>query len=1106
MKNYINSSIQKLKDDIENNRLVIFVGAGVSANSGCPSWSTLIDKFAEGLGIDSKDKIESTEYYLKIPQYYYIERGKKEYFDVIEETINSIDPVPNDINRKIFKLKPHTVITTNFDNLLEKTVKSEGLFYTTVRQDTELPYTENEKMIIKMHGDADLKNIVLKEEDYLSYSRNFPLIENYIKGLFSTKTILFVGYSAQDIDFKILFKWVKDNLDGHFQPAYMLEVGESRDRIEFNYYKDRGINILYYDEIKDIIEQDRIELIDTSITHWKGKRLLWFLDYIVTYDKDKDKDILTKIYNKIKIFEDMNYINKDDIINKLKDVALYRSIFPQTLFFNKNTEIYELLNKYKKLYNECEELEQKYKAALSTEEQEKFIKDKDIKEKQKSELLEGNLLKNIIMILYKSGIRSIGLSYKNVEHINFVEDLDIIQEKNDDEFSELLDEFNYKELNNKLKYYLKTDVNIHGQENNYLKKAYYLYKINNYVDSYEILKKLSLHSLSERNYKYFFIAQFNMKQLRVLIEIDIRLSNNEEYRDNLLQEIDAIDIKETYENLPTRYKEQISFINDLNNFSYFYKKFYKLQVKVNDVEKQKEYISNGGYAYTSSLEGISTEIELLVNYIEQNYILVSHFKDVKDLYLLFIKGIFLSYAIPDKSMDGFFICKINKINSFIIQIILKYIKFKEFESLLNQNNIKKINIEPDEIKYLINVLKNVLQASKSNIISKFDFKNITSTNDTISNSLLLLSKTDIQEEDYAEIINIFNEFIKLDFLGIDSFNKFLDFIISGFNERKYNDVLHILKVLETYIICLSDEKTIPRYNQVILFNNRFFKQLSIIVNDLDKDVKLTTNRQIKYIVEDISEEVKGREGLNDSLKNRIYYFLFAVYKIVDEDVKKEIENMAREIKLIIQDKPNKKEYIKFMYDALMSNVIVYDCSGQVEFIKEVMDYFGVLENEDSQEDSAVTKIVRGPRDELMRYTVDLIINNKIKYENIANLVQPLKMEFDMFSFFVDKDKFDYTKFEIEWINYLSKNEMKNLLTNNSFARKEIKKLVIEEFKNKSKQIQYMKDDYLDKVLLIMAISDDQAKNNKERRVKKSRQRKNYFGDVKNYRRRVTKKL
>ena len=1094
MKNYINSSIQKLKDDIENNRLVIFVGAGVSANSGCPSWSTLIDKFAEGLGIDSKDKIESTEYYLKIPQYYYIERGKKEYFDVIEETINSIDPVPNDINRKIFKLKPHTVITTNFDNLLEKTVKSEGLFYTTVRQDTELPYTENEKMIIKMHGDADLKNIVLKEEDYLSYSRNFPLIENYIKGLFSTKTILFVGYSAQDIDFKILFKWVKDNLDGHFQPAYMLEVGESRDRIEFNYYKDRGINILYYDEIKDIIEQDRSLLNNTSITHWKGQRLLWFLDYIVTYDKDKDKDILTKIYNKIKIFEDMNYINKDDIFNKLNDVATYRSVLPQTLFFYENTRIYELLDNYKKFYNECKQLDKKCKLELSKEDQEKLIDDKEIKEKQKNELLEGNFLKDILMILYKSGIRSIRLYSKDVEDINFVEDLDIIQEKNDDEFEELLDKFDYKELNNKLKYYLKTDINIHGQENNYLKKAYYLYKINNYVDSYEILKRLSLHSLSERNYKYFFIAQFNMKQLKVLIGIDRRLSYNEEYRYSLLEEIDYIDIKETYENLPIRYKEQVSFINDLNNFSYFYKKFYKLQDKVNDVEKQKNFISTGGFSYTSSLGEILIEIEDLINYIQKNYIIVSHFKDVRDLYLLFVKGIFLSYGLPNESNDGFPICKIDKINNFIIQIILKYINFKDLKRLIEENNITEIKMDLQEIENMIKILNNILESYKEDLISNFGFDNIINQNNVISSILLLLSNADMNQEYFNEVIYIFNKCIETNILSTESFDKFIDFIVIGFNKEKYSDVLPILKLLETYIICLSNEKTIPRYNQVILFKDRFFKQLSIIIKDLNKDTKLTTSKQIKYTIEDILKEINKQGNLNDSLKNMIYYFLFAIYKIVDEDEKKEIENMAREIILIIQNKSDKKEYIEFIYNALMSNVIVYDSNEQVGFVKESMSYFATLENGNLS------------KDKLMRYTVDLIINNKIKYESVVNLVQPIKNEFNMFSFFVDKDKFDYSKFEIEWINYLSKNEIKKLLTNNSFARKEIKKLALEEFKNRNKQVRYMKKDYLDKLLLIMEISGDESKNNKEIKIRKSKHRKNYFGDVKNYRRRVTKKL
>ena len=1106
MRSYINSSIQKLKDDIDNNRLVIFVGAGVSANSGCPSWSALIYRFAEGLGIDSKDRKESTEYYLKIPQYYYIERGKKEYFDVIEETINSIDPVPNDINREIFKLKPHTVITTNFDNLLEKTVKSEGLFYKTVRQDTELPYTENEKMIIKMHGDGDLKNIVLKEEDYLSYSRNFPLIENYIKGLFSTKTILFVGYSAQDIDFKILFKWVKDNLNGHFQPAYMLEVGESRNRIEFNYYKDRGINILYYDEIKDVIEQEIEPFYDSSISHEKGKRLLKFLKYIATYDKDKNNDILTKIYNKIKIFKDMNYINKDDLIKKLDGMALVRRISPQTLLFNEDTNIYELLDEYKKFYNECEDLDEKCKAELSIEEQEKLINDKEIKEKHKKELLEGNLLKNIIQILYKSGITSIGLSYKDVEYINFVEDLDIIQEKNDDEFGELLDKFDYKGLNNKLKYYLKTDVNIHGQENNYLKKAYYLYKINSYVDSYEILKRLSLHSLSERNYKYFFIAQFNMKQLKCLIERDRRLSNNEEYKYNLLEEIDAIDIKETYESLPRRYKEQVSFINDLNNFHYFYKKFYKLQVKVNDVEKQKNFISTGGYSYTSALGEILIEIEDLINYIQKNYIIVSHFDDVKNLYLLFIKGVFLSYGLPDKNIDGFPICKIDKINNFIIQIILKYIKFKDLKGFIEENDITEIKMDLDEIESLIKILNNILESYKEDIISKFGFDNIINPNDVISSILLLLSKADINQEYFNNIINIFNKCIETNILSTQSFDKFIDFIIIGFNKEKYSDVLPILKVLKTYIICLSNEKTIPRYNQVILFNDRFFKQLSIIIKDLDKDTKLTTNRQIKYIIEDILEEINKQGDLNDSLKNMIYYFLFVIYKIVDEDVKKEIENMASDIKSIIQDKTNKKEYIKFMYNALITDVIILDEEEQVKFIKYIMDYFSTLENKNSKDDSTIIKIGIDFRDELMRYTVDLIINNKIKYENISNLVQPIKTEFNMFSFFVDKDKFDYTKFEIDWIDYLKENEIEKLLINNGPARNEIKKLAIEELRNKNKQIQYMKKDYFNKLLLIMGISGDEAKNNKERKVIKSRHRKNYFRNAKNYRRRVRKKL
>lgn len=1118
MKNYVNKSILKLQNDIENNRLVIFVGAGVSANSGCPSWSTLIDRFAEGLGIDPKDRKESTEYYLKIPQLYYIERGQKEYFDLIQQTLDSSNILPNDIDRQIFKLKPHTVITTNFDDLLEKTVKSEGLLYTTVRQDTDLPYSETEKMIIKMHGDEDLKNIVLKEDDYLSYSRNFPLIENYIKGLFSTKTVLFVGYSAEDIDFKILLKWVKDNLNGHFQPAYMLEIGKVKNRIDFNYYKNRGINILYYDEIKKDAKLLAKKLGNTDIPPGKGEDLLYFLNYVNEYDEYKCKeykksDILMIIYNNIAVFENWNYIDKDNIIKALKGIEDDDiRIEGRTLCFSKDKKkkigekLYQLLDEYKSLQLKYKYLNEKRKEKQTIEEFEKLEKELNYIEYRKLNLLDRELLEKIIQILYKSGITSIRLQEKDI--IDFKKDLEILQQKSKDEFGELLNEFRYKQLNDKLKYYLKDSSNMYGAEINYLQKAYYLYKINNYMDSYEVLKDLSGYCLTTQNHIYFFTAQFNMTQLKNFIGIKKSLLDNEDeklYYKKVLKEIDSINIDDLYNNLVEN-KKYIEPIKDLNNFRYFYKRFCRFESSVNKISEQKRNVIKGGISFNNYLDKMCIEMEDMINYIEKNYIIVYPYEEIKYLYLIFIKSIFINYSIPDKTSFGISVYKVNNINLFILQIILKYIKFKDFKSLLDENDIKKITIESNEIKYLINVFQNILEASKSNVISRFDFKNVISFNDAISNSLLLLSNADIQKEYYTEIINIFNEFIKVDFLGMDSFNKFLDFIIIGFNERKCNDVLSILEVLETYIICLSNEKTIPRYNQVILFNDRFFKQLSIIIKDLDKDTKLTTNRQIKYIIEDILEEINKQGDLNDSLKNMIYYFLFVIYNIVDEDIKKEIENMASDIKSIIQDKTNKKEYIKFMYNALITDVIILDEEEQVKFIKDIMDYFSTLENKNSKDDSTIIKIGIDFRDELMRYTVDLIINNKIKYENISNLVQPIKTEFNMFSFFVDKDKFDYTKFEIDWIDYLKENEIEKLLINNGPARNEIKKLAIEELRNKNKQIQYMKKEYFNKLLLIMGISGDEAKNNKERKVIKSRHRKNYFRNAKNYRRRVRKKL
>ena len=45
-------SIKKIREARENNQLIVFVGAGVSHNSGIPTWWELIKKIAEKIGYD----------------------------------------------------------------------------------------------------------------------------------------------------------------------------------------------------------------------------------------------------------------------------------------------------------------------------------------------------------------------------------------------------------------------------------------------------------------------------------------------------------------------------------------------------------------------------------------------------------------------------------------------------------------------------------------------------------------------------------------------------------------------------------------------------------------------------------------------------------------------------------------------------------------------------------------------------------------------------------------------------------------------------------------------------------------------------------------------
>lgn len=94
MENIQLSNILHIQEASKQGKLVMFVGAGVSANSGVPMWSELI----QGLKKELPDSLKNETDDLKIAQLYKDSRGYKEYIEKIKELLLHGKIAPNPIS------------------------------------------------------------------------------------------------------------------------------------------------------------------------------------------------------------------------------------------------------------------------------------------------------------------------------------------------------------------------------------------------------------------------------------------------------------------------------------------------------------------------------------------------------------------------------------------------------------------------------------------------------------------------------------------------------------------------------------------------------------------------------------------------------------------------------------------------------------------------------------------------------------------------------------------------------------------------------------------------------------------------------------------------
>lgn len=292
--------INLLREKAHTDKLIVFVGAGVSCNvEGMPSWYGLIQKMAESIKYTKcttckkkaskcKDTCKfydsySNDEFLKIPQYVY-NRNRKLYNRVLRDNIEHDRSIDAPLSNAILDLAPAHIITTNYDKLIEicKSVQRDN--YGIIIDDKDLLNSTKNKYIIKMHGDIDYpETIVLKEADYLEYSQKHVLIEMFVKSLLADHTILFLGYSLNDYNIKLIISWINyirtqnKALSADKKVGYIVFDNKKISKTQHKYFEKNNIGII------NLHKMPLLESIPASLEKDQGKRLYSFLRVIWHY-------------------------------------------------------------------------------------------------------------------------------------------------------------------------------------------------------------------------------------------------------------------------------------------------------------------------------------------------------------------------------------------------------------------------------------------------------------------------------------------------------------------------------------------------------------------------------------------------------------------------------------------------------------------------------------------------------------------------------------------------------------------------------------------------------------------------------------------------------
>lgn len=828
----LEQDIRFLAEELEKGKLVVFVGAGVSKNSGLPEWEELIKDYADYRGI----KEFTSKQFLTIPEEVFERYGSLKYYEIAEKRFLG-KYVPNSIHRILKKMKLTYIITTNYDTLIEDEIKNLQI----VSKDEDLPYTNSNRMLIKMHGDFENKNIVLKKSDYDNYEKNFQLISTLVKGLFTTNTVLFIGYSYSDTNVQQIMNWIKEILKEKTRKAFLVEFTNEDNKEEENGEQINKISLKLLNNNNDeVLYESKKERFNNNYE----KTLTKFLSNIYN---EKEKVKQEKIFE---IYINLNYLTKHN--------------------WNK-------LNKYSEI-----RIDEDWKRILYTR-----LEFKDIEKYE--EILFKSRIKKILQRINRNEKEILipfsekGITPKRKEQKNILEEKIEVEEK----CLKIICDYDYKNFQNLVEEY-KENNNI----NKYVIVYGYLFfkKINKAKETIKsmIEEKENVNSKNEKLVWDNFILS--------IIEF-MEITHAEE---NLNKTFESIE-----ESLEDKYFEYFKYETELFNEIFKYSTLEALNKEMNKLfdkvrkGKSTSYVMGTPPSYKAII--LSRD---LFYFCSLNGIFGNSFSDYSEFMKKYIEILLMSYTNKNIEVKNQMFKNRNLIEEFeyFDFFMMLELSYSDLKKLFNEYEIKDLKCEKEIFDKLIVLLKNILDwiiENDNEFMEKID------TLESILLIISKLNLIETQFEKLVDIIlndknsNVFFE----NNYALDVADNFIVIIYKNFknlNKEFFDKILEKIFLIDRKRI---DENLLDHITYY--FNKKEMPKISKndkIKNFINKNNLKIKCYFLRIIDEIYFEELKNEilKEIKDTLNIEVYSFLLN-QKFIDVIPETE-DKIIKELDRIFQKK------------------------------------------------------------------------------------------------------------------------------------------------------------------------------------------------------------